>query len=68
MSGAALFAGADLVGVLLVEPGPVARMRAVPVALLAGDPSFVELVGTDQGLTLTPIKTGSLGFPILQAP
>ena len=68
MSGAALFAGADLVGVLLVEAGSPARLRAVPVARLADDPTFVELVGTDQGLALTPVRARPGGFPILQAP
>lgn len=68
MSGAALFAGAHLVGVLLVETGFATRLRAVPVALLADDPSFVELVGGEQGLALTPVMARSDGFPILQAP
>ncbi len=68
MSGAGLFAGAHLVGVLLVEAGPATRLRAVPVALLADDPSFVELVGTGQGLALTPVSAPSVAFAILQAP
>ncbi len=68
MSGAALFAGADLVGVLLAAAGPPPRLRAVPVARLADDPSFVELVGTEQGLALTPVRARWGGFPILQAP
>jgi hypothetical protein len=68
MSGAALFAGADLVGVLLVEADPATRLHAVPVARLADDPSFVELVGTEQGLALTPVRAQPVGFAILQAP
>ena len=68
MSGAALFAGADLVGVLLAEAGPATRIRGVPVAPLADDPSFVELVGTEHGLVLTPVHAQSGGFAILHPP
>ena len=68
MSGAALFAGAEVVGVLVVADAEAAdanRLRAVPVAALAGDPAFVRLVGDARGLALTPVKAPSLGLPIL---
>jgi hypothetical protein len=55
MSGAALFAGAELVGVL-------AAGAAVPVARLAEDEAFVGVVG---GLTLTPVSAPASGFSIL---
>jgi hypothetical protein len=62
MSGAALFAGAELVGVLLADAG---RPVAVPVSALAGDPGFVALFGDEGGLALAPVSTPSYGFPIL---
>ena len=70
MSGAALFAGAELVGVLVVDPAPPGRnrLRAVPVSVLADDPGFVGLVGDANGLTLIPVVAPSVGFPILQLP
>ena len=55
MTGAALFAGAELVGVLL------AGGRAVPAATLADDPAFVEAVG---GLALVDVSTPASAFPI----
>lgn len=70
VSGAALFAGAELVGVLAAHAAPsgAERLRAVPVAAFADDPAFVALVGADDGLALTPVVAPSLGFPILQLP
>lgn len=63
MAGAALFAGAELVGVLL------AAAHAVPVAILAEDPAFVGLVmdgaGAADGLALVPVSTPATAFPIL---
>ena len=70
MSGAALFAGSELVGVLVVGParsGPN-QLRAVPVSAFAEDRSFARLVSDDDELALTPVVTPSLGFPILQLP
>ena len=63
MSGAALFAGAELVGVLVGDSG----LHAVPAACLADDEPFVELVGGGRGLALTPVSTPSFGFPMLPA-
>ena len=57
MAGAALFAGAELVGVL-GDAG-----RAVPVASLAADAGFVGVVGE---LTLVPVETPATGFPMLR--
>jgi hypothetical protein len=70
MSGAALFAGAELVGVLVAEPAPSGgdRLRAVPVSVLADDPDFVGLVGGENGLAMVPVVASSIGFPILQLP
>jgi len=70
MSGAALFAGADLVGVLLpdVDTSGSARRAAVSVHGLAGDAEFVRLLGDAGELALTPISASPLGFPILQMP
>lgn len=63
MAGAALFAGAELVGVLL------AAAHAVPVAVLGEDPAFVGLVmdgaGAADGLALVPVSTPATAFPIL---
>ena len=56
MTGAALFAGAELVGVLLPAG------RAVPAATLADDPAFVEAVG---GLELVDVSAPASAFPIL---
>ena len=61
MSGAAVFAGAELVGVLVAA----GRLHAVPVAALADDPSFVDVVGGGRELAFTPVSTPSSGFPIL---
>lgn len=55
MWGAALFAGAELVGVLASGP-------TVPVARLAEDRAFVDVVGE---LALTPVRAPSTRFPIL---
>lgn len=61
MTGAALFAGATLVGVLSAD-----QLRAVPVSAMAEDRRFVDLlVGDDPELALTTVTTSSLGFPIL---
>lgn len=57
MPGAALFAGAELVGVLADGP------RAVPAATLAADEAFLDLVG---GLDLVRVETPAAGFPILR--
>ncbi len=54
MSGAALFAGPYLVGVVVVDPdrfGPE-RVKATPVAVLADDDDFARLVGFP---SLTPV-------------
>lgn len=59
MTGAALFAGAELVGVLL------ASARAVPVGALAGEPGFAALVGDERGgLALADVSTPATVFPI----
>lgn len=58
MTGAALFAGAELVGVLL------AGARAVPVGALAGEPGFAGLVGDEDGLALADVSTPATAFPI----
>ncbi|MDQ4089344.1 MAG: hypothetical protein M3163_03450, partial [Actinomycetota bacterium] len=55
MTGAALFAGAELVGVVL------AGGRAVPVGTLADDPAFVDVLG---GLALVSVSTPAGAFPI----
>lgn len=60
MTGAALFAGAELVGVLL------AGGRALPVTVLAGDAGFIALLGEgDAGLALVPVSAPATAFPIL---
>ncbi len=59
MRGAALFAGAEVVGVV------VADRRAVPVRVLAGDPEFVSRAGGGRGLALHPVGAPSFGLPIL---
>ena len=64
MSGAALFAGAALVGVLLVDAG---GLLAVPVQTLAEDAVFVSLVAPD-GLRLVPVRAPALALPIFQMP
>lgn len=61
LNGAALFAGADLVGVLVAGTNLTAR----PVSALAADPSFVELVGHAGRLELTPVSSPAFGLPIL---
>jgi hypothetical protein len=58
MTGAALFAGAELVGVLVAGP------RAVPVSALAGEPGFVALVGDGDVLVLADVSTPATAFPI----
>lgn len=58
MAGAALFAGAELVGVLLAG-GP-----ALPVSALAGEPGFAALVGGDGELALADVSTPATAFPI----
>ena len=57
MAGAALFAGAELVGVVAGEG------RAVSVAALATDAGFAELVGT---VAPVRVETPSTGFPMLR--
>ena len=61
MTGAALFAGADLVGVLVAGT----ELRARPVSALAADPAFVEWVGTAGRLDLTSVSSPAFGLPIL---
>ena len=61
LNGAALFAGADLVGVLIAGT----ELRARPVSALAADPSFVEWVGDAGGLHLTQVSSPAFGLPIL---
>jgi hypothetical protein len=56
MPGAALFAGAELVGVLH------GASRAISVAVLAADDAFVDLVG---GLQPVRVETPAGGFPVL---
>lgn len=58
MAGAALFAGAELVGVLLDGA------RALPVSTLAGEPGFAALVGDGDGLALADVSTPATAFPI----
>ncbi|HET7718617.1 MAG TPA: hypothetical protein VFK43_01530 [Acidimicrobiales bacterium] len=59
MTGAALFAGAELVGVLL------AGARALSVGALAGEPGFAGLVGDERGgLALAEVSTPATAFPI----
>ena len=70
MSGAALFAGADLVGVLVVDTdatGPQGP-RAIAVAALARDGGFGALVAPQAGLRLVPVRAPALPLPILQMP
>lgn len=69
MCGAVLFAGAELVGVIVAGPGTGGddRLRAVPVGALAGDDAFVGLVGGGRGLTVTPVRAPPSGFSILPA-
>jgi len=56
MCGAALFAGAELVGVLLDS------RCAAPVAAMAEEPAFVDLFG---GVELADVSTPAFGLPIL---
>lgn len=59
MTGAALFAGAELVGVLL------AAARAVPLSALAAEPGFARLVGDARGgVALVDVSTPATAFPI----
>ena len=58
MTGAALFAGAELVGVL------VAGARALPVSALADEPGFAGLLGDEDGLVLADVSTPATAFPI----
>jgi hypothetical protein len=60
LNGAALFAGADLVGVLVAHAGSE-RLRARPVSALAADPSFVERVSTTGQLDLTTVSSPAFG-------
>jgi hypothetical protein len=61
MTGAALFAGAELVGVLLAGAA-----RAVPAGLLAADPGFARLVaGAGQVLALRDVSSPATAFPML---
>jgi hypothetical protein len=59
LHGAALFAGAELVGVLLATG---VALRAVPVPMLAADPAFVDLVGE---LDVASVTAPATGFSIL---
>lgn len=59
LHGAALFAGAELVGVVAAS-----GLRAVPVSAFASDPRFVAWAGAGNPLALTPVRAGS-GFSIL---
>ena len=70
MAGAALFAGADLVGILVVDAGGRGRTRlgAVAVRALVDDDGFVALVAPREGLRLVPVRAPSLPLPILQMP
>ena len=61
LTGAALFAGADLVGVLVAGTD----LRAQAVSALADDPSFVEWVGDAGRLDLTSVSSPAFGLPIL---
>lgn len=65
MCGAALFAGPNLVGVLVLNGG---RMVAVPAAPLVGDEVFARLVGGDSGVAVVPVSTAASVFPILHRP
>ena len=60
LSGAALFAGAHLVGVLMADAG-TEGLRARAVAALAADPSFVERVSTTGQLDLTRVSSPAFG-------
>jgi len=62
MPGAAVLAGAELVGVLLADAD---RLRAVPVAAMAEDGAFVELFGRAGRLDLTPVSAPTFSLPIL---
>lgn len=64
LNGAAVFAGADLVAVLLAGPGSE-RLRARPVAALADDPAFVQWVSATGRLELTPVSPPAFGLPML---
>ena len=70
MSGAAVFAGADLVGVLVVDgaTGDGPHLRAIPAAALAKDGGFAALVAPHGGIRLVPVRAPSLALPILQMP
>ena len=60
LNGAALFAGADLVGVLVVDDG-AERLRARLVSALAADPSFVARVSRTGRLDLTRVSSPAFG-------
>jgi len=64
LNGAALFAGADLVGVLMAGAGSE-QLRARPVSGLADDPLFVEWVSAAGRLALNPVSTPAFGLPLL---
>lgn len=61
LHGAALFAGAELVGLVTATPD---RLRAVAVSAFAGDPSFVSWAGEGGRLDLVTVRAAS-GFSIL---
>lgn len=58
MAGAALFAGAELVGVL------VTGARAVAMGALAADPGFAGAMGGGPTLVLADVSTPATAFPI----
>lgn len=64
LNGAALFAGADLVGVVVAGAGSE-RLRALPVSGLADDPAFVEWVGANGRLDLHQVTAPAFGLPML---
>ncbi len=58
--GATLFAGAEMVGVLVAGAGP---FRAMPVSALANDPSFAAALGlVTSELDLTPVSAPAGGL------
>ena len=63
MEGAALFAGAELVAVLVA--GGAGGLGAVPVSALVAHPPFVALVGDAGTLPLTDVSTPAFGLRFL---
>lgn len=58
MSGAAVFAGQHLVGLVVVDPerfGP-ARLEAVPADVLVQDPEFTQLVSATGELAMSSVR------------